>query len=381
MTIYDGRQSFYQWDLNQRLVADFKVGDEVHFHNNQEPTALVVLTYEFGGKIVADVPNILLQQAYPITAYRYVYDGTSACTREERTFLVEERVQPSDYVYNETELYTITTAVNKVSTMSANALKATASGEFVKIDDVSPIEHTVNVKIIGENIDPTSVTLTSYGKNIVGLSEREVVDFGNFGSDTIRTFTGKSIVLGVTANNYYSRPDITEYNITDDGISFTTSGGGYGIGIDVAVRPNTTYALNSVSNANNIAISEFDSDGKFITFKVLPTTKTFTTGENTKWIIICFRSSVTGEHTDYSKIQLEVGSDVTEYERYNGTYTYTPSADGTVNIVSLYPTMTLLTDNAGVTIEAEYNQDANLVIGKLQTQINELRTIIDKLKG
>ena len=50
----------------------------------------------------------------------------------------------------------------------------------------------------------------------------------------------------------------------------------------------------------------------------------------------------------YSNIQVEFGSTVTNYEPYQGQ-TYTPTATGEVTgITNLYPTTTLLTDNAGV---------------------------------
>ena len=50
----------------------------------------------------------------------------------------------------------------------------------------------------------------------------------------------------------------------------------------------------------------------------------------------------------YSSIQVEFGSTVTSYEPYQGQ-TYTPTATGEVTgITNLYPTTTLLTDNAGV---------------------------------
>ena len=48
----------------------------------------------------------------------------------------------------------------------ANALKGTVSGEVVRVDDVSPVEHTVKVKISGD-IDPSTVKVSRYGKNLI----------------------------------------------------------------------------------------------------------------------------------------------------------------------------------------------------------------------
>lgn len=113
MQIYDGRKYFYQWDLNQKITSDsFRVGDEIHFVNIKQMTALVVAAYELDGKIVANVPNILLQESYPIIVYRCIANGDAASTIDKCKFGVEKRPKPDDYGYTETELYTIKTAIN-----------------------------------------------------------------------------------------------------------------------------------------------------------------------------------------------------------------------------------------------------------------------------
>lgn len=158
MNILDGRKSFYQWDLNQKITSEkFKVGDEIHFHNVRQSEALVVLAYEFDGKVVADVPNILLSTPLPIHAYVYVTEDTACKTIYEKIFTVEQRAKPSDYVYSETELYTITTAVNK-------ALKdAKESGEF---DGVS-VTHSWNGTVLTINSASGTSSSDLKGKDAV----------------------------------------------------------------------------------------------------------------------------------------------------------------------------------------------------------------------
>lgn len=104
MRIYDGRDSFYQWDSNQKVVHNFKVGDEVHFVNLKQPTALTVRAYQLNGDVVADVPNILLQSSYPIYIYWMNLNEDSQFTKEEFTFSVNQRAKPSGYVYTATEV-------------------------------------------------------------------------------------------------------------------------------------------------------------------------------------------------------------------------------------------------------------------------------------
>ena len=66
-----------------------------------------------------------------------------------------------------------------------------------------------------------------------------------------------------------------------------------------------------------------------------------------------------------SKMQIEYGTIVTAYEDYEEAEAYTPNTDGTCEVVSLSPTMTLYTDTEGVTIDCEYKKDTNKVIENL----------------
>ena len=105
MRIYDGRKSFFQWDVNQRITSpNLSVGDEVHFHTPTFPSALVVKAYALGDLVVADVPNIMLQDVQIINAYKYVTEADGRSTRKKCTFSVQARAKPEDYVYTETEL-------------------------------------------------------------------------------------------------------------------------------------------------------------------------------------------------------------------------------------------------------------------------------------
>ena len=121
MQIYNGRESFYQWDIDQKITStDFAVGDEIHFHNLKQSTALVVRAYELNGKVVADVPNILLQSSHSLTAYRYFTDKNGQYTIDEQIFSVRQRAKPDDYVYTETEVLNYNTLDKRITTLEEN---------------------------------------------------------------------------------------------------------------------------------------------------------------------------------------------------------------------------------------------------------------------
>lgn len=108
-SIYDGRDGFCQWDLNQKLVVSAPC--EVHFCNGTSDCSLVCETYEQDGKLLVNVPNILLQTAKNIRVYAYVKDNEEQYTKASKVFSVRARTKPDDYVYTETEIYSVEKAV------------------------------------------------------------------------------------------------------------------------------------------------------------------------------------------------------------------------------------------------------------------------------
>ena len=94
--IADGREQFYQWDLDRQIIVDDSSIVEVHFCNRTDECSLV--TEVIDG--VANVPNILLQSSFELRVFGY--DGKA--TLHEKKFKVIPRTRPSDYVYTETEV-------------------------------------------------------------------------------------------------------------------------------------------------------------------------------------------------------------------------------------------------------------------------------------
>ena len=76
--------------------------------------------------------------------------------------------------------------------------------------------------------------------------------------------------------------------------------------------------------------------------------------------------------TILSNLQLEVGDIATEYEEYKPIIEYTPDEDHTCDVVSISPTMTLLTDTTGAVMDCEYNRDINKAFEQLTQAILSL---------
>lgn len=119
-SILDGREKFYQWDKDRKLIVFDETITQVHFANCLCPSARVCEVYAVDGIHLVDVPNVLLQEHMDIRVWGY--DGEM--TKHEAEFEVEKRTKPDDYVYTETELWTAEKAVEEALE------EAKANGDF-----------------------------------------------------------------------------------------------------------------------------------------------------------------------------------------------------------------------------------------------------------
>lgn len=144
--IYDGREHFYQWDLDRKLIVEDPTVTEVHFCNRTDTCSLVCATYQEGEVTLVKVPNILLQTDWKI--HVYAYDGKH--TKHSGSYEVISRTKPSDYVYTETETVTWEEFKSGVEAeLEAMATKEYVDNElatfdFIKVVDELPEEGLPN---------------------------------------------------------------------------------------------------------------------------------------------------------------------------------------------------------------------------------------------
>ena len=77
-----------------------------------------------------------------------------------------------------------------------------------------------------------------------------------------------------------------------------------------------------------------------------------------------------------SNLQLEVGTEATEYEAYKSDL-YTPNTDGACDVKSISPYMQIFTDTEGIRIECEYNRDIEKVIDNAIKEVNGIKYVRD----
>lgn len=229
----------------------------------------------------------------------------------------------------------------------ANALKGTASGEVVRVDDVSPIEHTVKANVYGKNLFdiskiPTNSALTNNGDGSI-------------------TIAANTYALQLEQRLCQLCPtlkggDTVTFNL------LTTS--------EIGKRLYITSTKTMWNAGTSRKITNEELNSRITLYGIHPDEPDY------------------GKECIISNIQIELGDTATEYTPYidpttvavtrygadenDNPQTYTPSADGTCEIASVSPTMTLITDTPGVNIDLEYNQDTNKAMDAVRTDWKEL---------
>lgn len=101
ITIADGRGALWQWDTGRRVkITDGDGVKQVHYQNRCFGRSVDV---DVGTDGTAIIPDELLQDWHPLTAYAYITDDTGAYTMVQQDFIVHKRAKPAGYVYTPTE--------------------------------------------------------------------------------------------------------------------------------------------------------------------------------------------------------------------------------------------------------------------------------------
>lgn len=138
----------FQWEVGRRLqiipLRNMRV-DAVHFSNQGDSAALVVEPKEENGMVVADIPNVLLQDGRNIVVYSVNVSPDRTETLRDCIFGVRRRAKPSDYVYTETEVLEYRTLANRIDEIEKNGVSeeqiATAVEKYL---DENPINTGVD---------------------------------------------------------------------------------------------------------------------------------------------------------------------------------------------------------------------------------------------
>lgn len=102
LTLNDGRADLWQWDTGRTLSVDADCS-QVHFSNKVFGRSIDVDVA--GG--VAIIPDVLLQTDKDLNVWAFVGTAENGYTKISKTFKVNRRNKPADYVFTPPEQTTL----------------------------------------------------------------------------------------------------------------------------------------------------------------------------------------------------------------------------------------------------------------------------------
>lgn len=292
LTLNDGRKELYQWDSGRTATVDIEC-DVVHFANLKYGESLAVEVKV--GKVA--IPNKLLMSGDPIYCWAFAKDDGGAYTKKEQTLAVIKRAKPSDYVYTETEVITVKTAVNKALE------EAKESGDFKGEKGEQ-----------GEKGDPTDVQQTTGQSTTAVMSQKATTTEIN----AIKSDLNEIIIDG---KNLFDSSKITEGYIVNQNTGIITANASHKVSDYISIIPSTSYTISvkslSVGTTAQIRYFQYDEN---------KTPIASSGGINAVGKEITFVSDVSAKYVRFSyvvyssEVMLEKGESATEYEEYRGKY-------------------------------------------------------------
>ena len=98
LTLNDGRSELWQWDTGRTLTVDADCS-QVHFSNKVFGRSIDVDVADG----VAVIPDILLQTDKALNVWAFVGTAENGYTKISKTFRVNRRNRPADYVFTPTD--------------------------------------------------------------------------------------------------------------------------------------------------------------------------------------------------------------------------------------------------------------------------------------
>ena len=109
LTLNDGRSELYQWDTGRKLSVAVDC-NQVHYSNKVFGRSIDVDVVDG----VAIIPDILLQSDKELTAWAFVGTPENGYTKISKTFRVNRRNKPADYVFTPPEQTTLGELVERL---------------------------------------------------------------------------------------------------------------------------------------------------------------------------------------------------------------------------------------------------------------------------
>ena len=195
LTLNDGRSELWQWDTVRTLSVDADCS-QVHFSNKV-----------FGRSIDVDVidgtaiiPDVLLQTDKDLNVWAFVGTADNGYTKISKTFKVNRRNKPADYVFTPVEQTTL----------------AELSGRLDKIEESQDPDAIKNAVDDYLQQDPVEVPVKSVDGQ-TGAVELTAKDVGAISQDDLQTATNEALAQAKASGEFDGADGNSAYRYAVDG--------------------------------------------------------------------------------------------------------------------------------------------------------------------
>lgn len=248
----------------------------------------------------------------------------------------------------------------------ANALTTTVEDALIAVDDVSPIQHPIAVKVKSNTsgTDLSTVEVTKCGKNLFNINAPKHSGGSTIvsqGADTIKIkHTGTYNWLSVN----FAIPKALAGKIVTISADISTSG------INTASIRLMWVDSAGAAAGSHILMSPYVTGSKHMSATgVVPEQPDASHDTLCMMLYSNIDATLTSgvEYTaTFSNVQLELGLTETSYESFKPAQTLRANNLGVVTgLTSVAKNMTLLSNNKNVTISVTYNRDVNIALQQL----------------
>lgn len=196
LTLNDGRIELYQWDTGRKLSVAVEC-TQVHYSNKVFGRSIDVDVVDG----VAIIPDILLQTDKELTAWAFVGTPENGYTKISKTFKVNRRNKPADYVFTPPEQTTLGELVERLQkieeTQDPDAIKNAVEDYLEKNPVEAPVK-SVNGK--------------------TGKIELSAEDVGAISQDDLQNATNKALEQAKDSGEFNGKPGMPG-KPGDDGIT------------------------------------------------------------------------------------------------------------------------------------------------------------------
>ena len=211
LTLNDGRSELWQWDTGRTLTVDADCS-QVHFSNKVFGRSIDV-DVVYG---VAIIPDILLQTDKDLNVWAFVGTAENGYTKISKTFKVNRRNKPADYVFTPPEQTTLAELSGRLDrieeSQDPDAIKNAVEDYLVQNPVEIPVQsvngQTGAVELNAEDVGAIAETELQTAINTALAQAKASGEFD--GADGAPGPAGPAGYTPVKGTDYFTEEDKTE---------------------------------------------------------------------------------------------------------------------------------------------------------------------------